>query len=274
MANNLNFDNYLDGLVDEEKRKKEIASENYNEWKYHFDLLKQNFREIYDMFGTIEKKVPFWSRVPMRRDFTSGTWSELEYIGLAFDNRDNGNWGRPVVSSKTGYIFNAELAKRNPKDPEIYSGIKVAYGDYRNGIGDEICLLKEDSSKLPEKELYGLSKIQKAGLLTPSNTKKLLENFDSLKLEFKVEWGKITGRGWDNVLGAGVKLDIGFLYGHSLADVCQELFMAINSRDVSEQAIKDILHEGENLAGNYSRRPMPADDNTITHAEDTQWRNG
>jgi hypothetical protein len=210
------FDDILTELNGVEAKKKQAIREelqkNYGDWAYHIGLLKEQFGEVWDLFGKIEEKVQGWYR---------GTSSY-------------GQWGF-MGASYYGYNFGVGIHYLGDERPvmrasNIMGGSKVltvsfacSFSDRAgNGAGDERDVGR--TSKLDD-QLLGLENCTGGTLSNQlSGSKYILEKLDGHDIQFFV---------YNSKIGRGAKpVGIGALYDHSLKEICQHLFVRLNGDEV------------------------------------------
>ncbi len=210
------FNDVLNRLNDAEAKKEQLIREeltkNYNDWAYHIELLKEQFGEVWDLFGKIEDKVEGWYK---------GTSSY-------------GQWGF-MGASLYGYNFGASIHYSPNKKPimnhsHAIGGSKVLSVSFAcsftdkagNGAGDERKIGRK--SKL-DHQLIGLENCKGITLSQQlEGSKYILENLNGHNLELVV---------YNDKFGICEKSgDINSLYENKLKDICQQLFIKLNQDEV------------------------------------------
>lgn len=201
------FDDILTGLNGAEAKKEQAIREelqgNYDNWAYHIRLLKEQFGEVWDLFGKIENKVLGWQR----------------------KSQSYGQWGF-MGASGYGYNFGALVEYKSQKDYKRKI-LGVCFGcsftdKAGNGAGDE-----RDVGRTQDLDdnLIGLENCQDRTLSHQlSGSKYMLEKLDGHELFFLAHN--------DNIGRQAINTKIGFLYDHRLKEVCQKLFVALNQDEV------------------------------------------
>ncbi len=212
------FNDILDGLNGAEQKKEQAIREelqrNYRDWADHINLLKEQFGEVWELFGRIQGKVNGWFRGK------GGNYDQWGFMG----------------ASGYGYNFGAGIHYLGNSSPIFEDGAKggtkflvVSYGcsfteRAGNGIGDERDVGR--TSKLDDK-LVGLENCNGRTLSDQlSGSKHMLEKLDGHQLQLVVYNSKF-GR-------AAKSVGIGFLYDNNLKEVCQRLFVRLNQDEVVE----------------------------------------
>lgn len=207
------FDNFLTGLNTLEENKKRTTRKqlqmNYDIWTYHFNLLKKQFGEAWELFGTIQQKVRGWYRDTRHFDDT--------YIGI----------------TGYGYRFEARLCYKDPSGCRKKSiQISFAVGDGVSGINDERAIGREPETLRGELtyELIGLENCHDTLDRQLNGSECMLRSLQKHKLEIQI----FNDDGSKNGKIGEIKADISFLYHYNLGELCQKLFVAINRGEVIE----------------------------------------
>ncbi|MCB0318421.1 MAG: hypothetical protein KDD56_06665 [Bdellovibrionales bacterium] len=204
------FLKYLGGTENKNvKGLKEEILDNYKVWAAHFSLMNDQFSEVWELFGKIEKEVPGWYRAAPNE----GQWG---YLGL----------------SKDGYSFSASIEKnkrRNAAYAQKWLWVTFAWGaTTQRGMGDERAFGR---SAPIDCNLVGLNNCKAMDLEEQlKNTKHYRKHVEGLKITVGMH---------DSKLGQKVaKIELDSLSNYSLKEICQRLFIALNN---------DKLHEFSNL---------------------------
>jgi len=208
---NISFDDILNAFSGAEKKKETAKRQeletNYLEWARHFNLLKEQFSEVWDLFGEIEEKVPCWYR---GRGGNYGQWGSMGASGWGY------NFGAGIH-----YCGDCKPVIKN----DAVGGDKyliVCYGPHSgsilNGIGDERKLGRD--TELDEK-LVGLENCNQKSLSSKlEGSRDMLKYLDQQMLRtfiYNKNIGELKG-----------SCGIGFLYDHNLKFECQKLFVMLN----------------------------------------------
>jgi hypothetical protein len=239
------FDDFLIALneveIDAERKEvvrfKQEAIANYTDWASHFELVKRNFTETYNLFGTIADKVANWRK----------------------------KWGDVMKSDLEGYRFETGIYRYSMTAEMSDKLLEVDCC----GLGDERLLrfgYVRNDSEVPEM-LVGLENLSER-LLTPKNTEPLIAKLSTGMLGFRLyaPCGNLV---------TNKNVGIGYLYEHSLADACKELFKMMSTTNPAtwETGLGLIIPEGEYSIRRTNFMSM-LDDNTILPENDPRWRNG
>jgi hypothetical protein len=242
---------YLKELDEKEKLGKDAAKQaadrNYTEWADHLSILKRNFGETYELFRSISGNVTNWST------------KSFPTIGSGLMWTDEG-----------GYSFIAGLYRTDPSTRRANPQIGVSFGTSDAGMGDERAITTNPRLNGAPLEL---ETVKSSSRFNEYNTKTLLEKIDRCKVQFKVSgiYRNTLGIVEDNVELCAER-EVGILYYHRLADICKGIFIDCVENGIKNNDLEKLIPTGE--FGRRRGNITGAEDNTIIHAEDPQWRNG
>lgn len=190
---------------------------NYEVWASFYELLKQNFKELWAFFGVVQSDVQGWHR-------TSPSGSPLGYVHI----------------TKEGYSFTAGLEQNEKKGapfPKKWLTVTLAHATgYLSGIGDERLLGR--TSPIDE-NLVGLARCTAIkGDKQEQASKLLKERIDDFPIIFTLS-NETKGQ-------HTTKVPISALQKFTLAEMCQPLIVALTHDDIegatkllpSEQQLK------------------------------------
>jgi hypothetical protein len=217
------FDDILGGLNGAEAKKEQAIREelqrNYDDWSYHIGLLKEQFGEVWELFGRIEDKVQDWFRG--EHSYGHGTFMGASGYGYNFGTGIHyfgSGSGKPSFRS-FGFDGKKYLIVSFAKHT---SDGKNAFADGPNGAGDERDVGRNSRGVSDEdwNNLVGLENCHERTLSHQlSGSKYMLEKLRKHPLKIFL-YNHNIGR-------QNVRVGIESLYDNSLKEACQKLFVII-----------------------------------------------
>lgn len=191
----------------------------YRIWAIFFEQMKNEFKEVWELFGTIENDSPGWFR----------------------GSPNNGQWDF-LGTNPNGYSFAASIEQNHqPNAPFAHKWLIVSLAhspSNTQGIGDERMLGRK--SELTD-ELEGLEACQG---MDPEQQIKVAESLVRKAQEYPLLFSLHDDRLGQNT--AKVPLEVFRRSGQSLATMCQGLFVALNN-DVFEDFRNHLPEDGIEL---------------------------
>jgi hypothetical protein len=261
--NDQRFEDFLNQLSAKERLIKEqslsVPTANYNEWAWHYELAKRQFTGLWEVFRKIEGSVPNWG-------CETSISSECDESQVEQVSQDPPLLNVYKDADKWGYYFSASLIRDPTKSMQIS---RMLHFDLPY-LGSEKDFVGEDKVR---SELYGLEIVKEKPWFEEVHTGKLIDCIDNCRLNIGILHKNVEDLDYEfpDFLKEYIfrkSFGIGFLYDHDLAEVGKQLFMLMNKPHMDDSELEAVLPDGD-----YSRRPMPADDNTIIHDTDPKWRN-
>lgn len=176
---------------------------NYEVWASFYELLKQNFKELWAFFGVVQSDVQGWHR-------TSPSGSPLGYVNI----------------TKEGYSFTAGLEQNEKKGapfPKKWLTVTVAHATgYLSGIGDERLLGRTGSI---DENLVGIARCTAIKGDKQEQASKLLKaRIEDLPIIFTLS-NETKGQ-------HTTRVPTSTLQKFSLAEMCQPLIVALTNDDM------------------------------------------
>lgn len=187
--------------VENEKQKNDLSelNDNYMVWASCFEMLKVEFEKLWTFFKGIESETNGWYCVSP----SLARWNALGH-------------------SRGGYNFSACIMKNFDRDaPNSEKSLTITYAfeSFSDGMGDEMALGRQ--TEISE-ELVGLKNCNPTDVVKQLEDVKRLANLcTKTKLSFRLNH--------KNYGQESTKLDINVLRDHSLTDLAEKLFMALNN---------------------------------------------
>ena len=204
------FDEFLDCMNEVEGQKKESLQKqlehDYGYWAERFELLKYHFQEAWNLFGDIENDVEGWYRAAP----------------------NGGQWGY-MAHCRQGYSFAAAIERNHRKGaPNASKWVSVTFacntGCGAKGIGCETGLGRE--GKISD-ELVGLSGCSEPDLRKKAKAaERLVKTIDQYQLIFELNNKEIGQQ--------QTRLNLEILNSHSLVELCERLFIALNNDELQK----------------------------------------
>ena len=218
------FDDFLGCLNEVEAHKEEqIRAElavNYRKWADTFYFLKREFDAVWNVFDKIERDTTGWFRASPN----CGQWGALGHC-------------------RDGYNFAAAVERNHRRAapfPSKWVSVSFAYGDEAHrGFGDECPLGR--SGDISD-DLCGLEGCR---------DKTIVQQLQASRALLKtLGRHKITCGLYSEKIGQQfTTLDMNVLEEHSLADLCEKLFIALNNDELAE-IVGELPFESPLLIGN------------------------
>jgi hypothetical protein len=260
------FDAYIASLKNREAEAKRADSEknktgailNYNDWAWHFEFLKKQFTEAYDLFGELGTTVPNWQREEI---YVPSDWRNVRQVTgpIMLDDRcQYYNLGDKLE----GYSFETAISRFNSYSEKMDRKITVSAGP----IGSERPFFWDEPINLST--LKGLETVNPENL-TLSRARVIIKKLTDSRLKFRLEY-----KGWD----VSKSVEYGALYEHDLVDICKDLFVFMSQDEIrlNETVMKGGLERMIPKSSSIRRGNqvnMLVDDNLIVHESDSEWRN-
>jgi hypothetical protein len=247
------FDEFMKKIDEKEKEKKRegvdriraeaireaaMAIANYQDWFRHFELLDEQFKKTHELFRKITAGVINWS---IYGSYISAGSGGVEF-STGIYRQDNFNGGRYMkLEVKFSKIDDARSRKPSESTPE-----ELAYSDNR-----VIELLQRRKKQREE-------------------TEKLINQLNTSSIDLSLS----QAGGHPNVI-AGV--GIGYLYDHSLADLCKQTYIMMNEKDNDGRnwnaELRSLISLGDFSMKRGNQLGHLGDGNNIIHETDLRWRN-
>ena len=190
--------------------------QDYQVWVFFFEMMKRQFRDLWDFLGVVESEVEGWFRIAPN----GGPW---DFLGI----------------TREGYNFAAGVEQNTRSHapfPKKWLMVSLACGrGWPNGIGDERMLGRKQPIT---EDLVGLEKLEgKADDMQVKAAAELRKRTKKFPLIFEMYSEKVGQK--------CARIPLSVLDQHSLTELCQGLFLALNNDELPD--LQKLLPEGKRL---------------------------